>query len=208
MDRKTKQYILLILGGILLTIYHVDIPLAKLIKDSVNQTTIDIFSKITIFGSFPAIATINVLILLYFFAKQRISKTDASKTKLMLLAILAQIFATTVIHMLKFVFGRMRPYYFLSQNVSNPFTYFNFGKDFVSFPSGHSAGVWALITCLIIIFKDNKYSPLLVIPGVLVSISRPILSMHFLSDIFVGGLLGIVLSATAMRFLIRNYLGK
>lgn len=193
--KKSILYSLAILLAALACIIFVDIPLATFIKNNTNQTIINIFSTITVFGSFTYIVTINIVILLYLLIRQ-----NKEKAKLLLYGSISQSATAIAIQMLKFIFGRTRPFYYLKNIQPTTFTFFNYHSNFVSFPSGHSAGIWALTTCLIIIFKDNKYSKLLIIPAFLVSISRLILNVHFLSDIFIGAILGIILSK---YFLIR-----
>lgn len=205
---RLKIYILGLVSGIMLTIYYVDVPLAIFINNNISQSTYNIFNKITLLGSFKYIVLMNILLLCFSIFKQYLSKNQNIKdkyknlTKLLLFAALAQSISAVIIQLLKFLFGRMRPFYYLISNQPlNQFTFFNFQYEYVSFPSGHSAGICAFITCLMIIFKNNKYSKLLVIPGFLISFSRLILNVHYLSDIFVGALLGIVLSRITMEVL-------
>ena len=187
--KKEWIYGFFILFITILMILFVDVPLANIIKTNINQKTINIFSKLTVFGSFSYIVLMNVAILLYLLIKQ-----NKEKTRFMLAAIVSQSLTAIIIQILKFIFGRARPFYFLQNNLTSSFTFLNFQSNFVSFPSGHSAGMWALITCLLIIFKDNKYSKLLIIPAFIISLSRLILNVHFLSDVFIGSILGIVLA--------------
>lgn len=207
---KYKNYILTIIFGILLTIYNVDIPLAILLQDLFKENTRKIFYIITDFGSFTYIVAINIIIILYLFFRYKKSNNNhyLQQTKLMLIGAAAQSISALIIQLLKFIFGRVRPFHYLSEFYGGykTFTFFNFQEEFKSFPSGHSAGIWALITCIIIIFKDNKYSKLLIIPGILISISRLILDMHYLSDILTGALLGIFITAITMKFLRKNFL--
>lgn len=203
-----KIYILALVSGIILTIYYVDIPLAIFINNNVGKATYVIFNKITVIGSFKFIVLMNILLVCFSLFRQYFSKNQAivdkykNLTKLLLFSALAQSISAIAIQLLKFLFGRMRPFYYLTLNQPHrQFTFFNFQYEYVSFPSGHSAGIWAFITCLMIIFRNNKYSKLLIIPGFLISISRLILNVHYLSDIFVGALLGIFLSSIIMKVL-------
>ena len=202
-------YSIILVLIILISIYFTDIPLANFIKNNIDNNTIKIFQKITLFGSFLYIAIINTIILLYLFIKQHFIKNNNDKTIiLMLYAIISQSITAILVQLLKFIFGRIRPFYFIDNiKDTSTFTFFNYHDNFVSFPSGYSAGIWALITCLLIVFKDNKYSKLLIIPGFLISISRLILNVHFLSDILFGSIFGIVISRIILLKLI-NQLNK
>ena len=210
-----RFYLSMLLSGIILTVYYVDVPLAVFIDNNVSKAVYDIFSKITVIGSFKYIVLMNILLICFTLFKRYFSKNQIivdkykNLTKLLLFGALSQSITALVIQLLKFFFGRMRPFYYLMVNKPyHQFTFFNFDYEYVSFPSGHSAGIWAFITCLMIIFKNNKYSKLLIIPGFLISASRLILNVHYLSDIFVGGLLGIFLSGTIIKFCIKKSLNK
>ena len=108
---------------------------------------------------------------------------------MMIYGICGEILSVIATQLLKFIFGRSRPFNFFTLNDGNMFTFFNFQYEYVSFPSGHSSGTWALIACLLFVFKDNKYSKILILFGLLISISRIILNVHYLSDVFFGAIL-------------------
>jgi len=207
---KLRTEFLVLVSGIMLIVYYIDVPLSVIISKIADSRFRAFFSRITVFGSFTFIFSVNIFLILLCLFRQYLTKnsnvTDEYKnlTKLVIFGALAQTFTAIIIQALKFLFGRMRPFYYLIHNKPNhQFTFLNFQYEFVSFPSGHSAGIWALITCLLIIFKKNKYSILLIIPGVLVSLSRLMLNLHFLSDILVGALLGIGLSLIFLKLIIK-----
>lgn len=57
-------------------------------------------------------------------------------------------------------------------------------SDFLSFPSGHSATVWFLVS-------TYQYHPIIVMWAVAVSLSRIIEKKHYPSDVLVGACLGL-----------------
>lgn len=61
-----------------------------------------------------------------------------------------------------------------------------------SFPSGHSATIFALCLCLAIFSKAKIWKFMLFCLAVLVAYSRIYLSQHFLIDIYVGAIIGII----------------
>lgn len=203
MSYRARLYLYSVLFIVIFSIYYIDIPLAKFFYNNTTPSISKVFSYITELGSFIYIVLINIVILgiLFFSFKVSNNKKYIERTRLMFYGILAQGISALVVQLLKFIFGRVRPFYYLSHiyGNSNTFTFFNFNEAFVSFPSGHSAGIWALITCLMIVFKDKRYIKLLVIPGILVPMSRMVLNMHYFSDILVGALFGIFIPYLLMK---------
>lgn len=61
-----------------------------------------------------------------------------------------------------------------------------------SFPSGHSATIFALCLCFAIMTKNNLLKVLLFLLAVIVAFSRVYLSQHFLNDIVAGSILGCI----------------
>lgn len=105
-------------------------------------------------------------------------------------------FSGLTVIILKYIFGRERPYYDwnplhingIIHNINNGNI---FKSIFESFPSGHTITIFALIGFLITkvpIKKNIKF--LIIILGILVGFSRIILSYHWFSDVFMGGVLG------------------
>ena len=198
--KEFKKPILVFICLTLLTvgmIFFIDINLAINVQDNLNENIKHLFSYITEIGSFPYIFTINLFLLLLFAYMAKFSTNKEKyldKLNLLIYGACGEIVALGATQSLKYIFGRSRPFNYFNGNAETMFTFFNFEHEYVSFPSGHSSGIWALITCLLIVFKDNKYSKLLIIVGLLISISRIILNMHFLSDVFFGAVLSIFLT--------------
>ena len=66
-----------------------------------------------------------------------------------------------------------------------------------SFPSGHTAGAFALFFALVLFVKNPIWKLLFLLMAFLVGYSRMYLSQHFLIDVTVGGLLGILSAVLA-----------
>lgn len=96
-------------------------------------------------------------------------------------------FSGLLTNLLKFLFGRARPpivpegYVWFAQ----PFTA---DYDFASFPSGHSTTAGALAVGLALLLPRLRVFILLA--GLWIAISRPVLGVHFPSDMFAGFCLG------------------
>jgi membrane-associated phospholipid phosphatase len=61
-----------------------------------------------------------------------------------------------------------------------------------SFPSGHTASIFALVTMLAFFGKDKKLCALYLVPAILVGYSRIYLAQHFLLDVLSGSLIGVL----------------
>jgi membrane-associated phospholipid phosphatase len=100
-----------------------------------------------------------------------------------------------LLHLLKFVVGRARPDRYMGAYVSDFFG----GTDFDSFPSLHTSAA-VLLTALML-----RYVPrsgwVLVPLAILASLSRVVQGRHFLSDVFAGAALTLLIAHLCMRIL-------
>ncbi|HTQ64263.1 MAG TPA: phosphatase PAP2 family protein [Puia sp.] len=69
-----------------------------------------------------------------------------------------------------------------------------------SFPSGHTASIFALVTILALFTKSKKLSFLYLIAAILVAFSRIYLSQHFLNDVLAGSFIGVSVSIFVYSF--------
>lgn len=76
-----------------------------------------------------------------------------------------------------------------------------------SFPSGHSATAFGYMICFAFIFKKNLLKFIMLLLACLIAYSRVYLSQHFLIDITVGSLIGII-TATILKHYIGALKGK
>jgi len=111
----------------------------------------------------------------------------------MLFFALAVVVANVTIGPMKVFFGRMRPELFLQQHLYG-FDFFSFHYSDLSFPSGHATTIAALagaIAC----FKP-RYSWHCMGVAFLLGFSRVILNKHYLSDVFMGTYMGLIVGQT------------
>jgi len=66
--------------------------------------------------------------------------------------------------------------------------------NFHSFPSGHSTSAFALVSIIAFAVKDKKYALPLLALAALVGYSRIYLGQHFLLDVTVGSVIGVLFS--------------
>lgn len=73
--------------------------------------------------------------------------------------------------------------------------------SFNSFPSGHATTAFAMFFCLSLISESNLLKFVLFIIALIVGFSRVYLSQHFFNDIYVGSLIGVVVSFFTFHFI-------
>ena len=126
------------------------------------------------------------------------------RIKTALIALISFALTAGIVQLLKHtVFETMkRPYYFLQSDVN-----FRIIEDFTyhssnSFPSGHSASIFAICTVIAYQYKSKlSIQLLLVVIAVLVALTRVYLCQHFLQDIIAGSLIGTLISYYTSLFL-------
>ncbi|MFH1445228.1 MAG: phosphatase PAP2 family protein [Nanoarchaeota archaeon] len=74
-----------------------------------------------------------------------------------------------------------------------------------SFPSGHSAIIFAFFTSSFLIVRKPSFLALSALPLIVVY-SRYVLGVHTLIDIFVGSIIGISISVIVWTFMKRHYI--
>jgi membrane-associated phospholipid phosphatase len=117
--------------------------------------------------------------------------------------IAAFVISALVAQVLKNVFSMPRPkQYFPAGQYSN-FIDGVTHLGFASFPSGHTTSVFALATLLAIFDGNKKGNIIYLLVAVAVGYSRIYLGQHFLGDVLVGSLIGVV-TAVLIHWLFLN----
>jgi len=68
-----------------------------------------------------------------------------------------------------------------------------------SFPSGHATVIFAAMTVLAFHYKNKSLGMFLFIFGVLVVLSRLMMGVHNIEDVFVGSLIGIIIGVLVQK---------
>jgi len=92
-----------------------------------------------------------------------------------------------VLHLFKFVFGRLRPH-MTDDFQAFSFDHFSFHWHWQSMPSGHSQVMFVVGTLLASLWPRRK--SLFYGLAFMIAFTRVVLQQHFLSDILVGALIG------------------
>lgn len=123
-----------------------------------------------------------------------------------LFILLSQGLTCLITQILKFAFAHPRPaVYFEQMGAELPDTVsgvrLRVGMN--SFPSGHTSAAFSLFVCLALI-TPRKWAPLWIIAAWAVAYSRIYLSQHFLEDILLGSVIGVV-SSCAVYMMMEHY---
>lgn len=126
-----------------------------------------------------------------------------------LFILLSQGLTCIITQILKFAFAHPRPAtYFEQMGADLPDTVagVTLRRAMNSFPSGHTSAAFALFTCLVLI-TPRKWTPLWMTIAWLAAYSRIYLSQHFLEDILLGSVIGVV-SSCAVFMIMERYFNK
>lgn len=100
-------------------------------------------------------------------------------------------FAFIITFIVKFCFARYRPIELLNGNLYG-FHYFSLINGSSSTPSGHTAMSFTLFLTLARFFRIPWVTLLCLILPIIVALSRLILADHYISDVILGGYIGIM----------------
>lgn len=179
---KEKQVILRTLGvvGVLMAF---DRPIMDFVQDNQSETLGDVVEVTNLFGEMTGLLPIiggSMALGLVF-------KNDKLKSAA-LRSVGAVAIGQLTVEFLKAMSHRSRP-----RDNQGPYDFGGPGmsSDNTSFPSGHSAGAWSVMTVFATEFKDTKIVPILAYSlAAMTSFSRVYKNAHWLSDVTLGALVG------------------
>jgi membrane-associated phospholipid phosphatase len=158
--------------------YFWDIPLTKYCQ-TLSRSVTNMAEIITLFGITQWYIVASIGFFLFF---RFIYKNDLHAAR-SLFVFLSLGISGIVITFVKWIAGRHRPVNFFQHGFFG-FDFFGVGYELTSFPSGHAQTVFALATAITIIFP--RWGIPAFIFAIVVSISRIILTAHYLSDVIAG----------------------
>lgn len=179
-----------------------DRPLALALKANVSPHVEGFFKILTELGESQIYLVPAALLWLLF--RLRARKALAARRERLLrhawicLFMIASILSSgIVVNAIKFAAGRYRPRYLFDQGLYG-FSPFSTEWAMNSFPSGHSQGIWAAMMALTFILP--RYDAAWLVLAVLVSASRMITTVHYLSDVTFGSYLAIVMTILVKKW--------
>lgn len=176
---------------VLVSVQWIDRPIALWIFDAFGGRRIPTQTADRIF-SIPFVTTIVFVIFgIIAITGRRFSKLEAT----IAMCAISTLASTVIKDQLKFVFGRTWPdtwgpgiVSFVRDNVYG-FHFFQSGKSFESFPSGHAAVAAAVLSVIWILFPNLRV--FCTIGLIAVDIGLVALNLHFLSDVVAGSFVGV-----------------
>ena len=150
---------------------------------NINSQTKSLFETITHFGDSLYFFIPTILIWATIKIIQNKNKIILAISDISLFIFFNILFSGIIVQILKHIFGRPRPPLFHSNNLST-LDIFNFDSRWHSFPSGHTATIFAFIFCLMFLFP--KIKNILIAIAIIIASTRVIVGAHYVSDIFGG----------------------
>ncbi len=180
--QEKKVSIYLLIGALFFLLF--DYSIASFFH-SLNYQTKSLFGTLTHFGDslyffIPTILTWALVKIIK--SKNQIINTISEISLFIFLNILLSGIVTQI---LKHVIGRPRPVLF--NGFEQKFlSIISFDSKWHSFPSGHTATIFAFIFCMALLFP--KIKNILITFAIIIASTRVIVGAHFISDIFGGAL--------------------
>ncbi len=187
-SQEKRVSIYLFVGGIFFLFF--DYSIASFF-DSINHQTKSLFGTLTHLGDslYFFVPTILIWVLIKIIkSKNQIIETISDISLFIFLNILLSGIVTQI---LKHIFGRPRPVLYNGFELKS-LDIIQFDSKWHSFPSGHTATIFAFIFCMTVLFP--KIKNILITIAIIIASTRVIVGAHFISDIM-GGILVAYLSS-------------
>ena len=188
-QKEEKAVCIYISLGILFFLFF-DYSISKFFYN-INSQTKSLFETLTHFGDSLYFFVPTILIWAVIKIIQNKNKIILTISDISLFIFFNILFSGIVVQIFKHILGRPRPPLFHSNNLST-IDIFNFDSRWHSFPSGHTATIFAFIFCLIFLFP--KIKNILISIAVVIASTRVIVGAHYVSDIFGGALVAYITS--------------
>jgi len=188
-QKDEKAICIYLLLGVLVFLFF-DYSISKFFYD-INSQTKSLFETLTHFGDSLYFFIPSILIWLVIKIIQNKNKIILTISDISLFIFFNILLSGIAVQIFKHILGRPRPPLFHSNNLST-IDIFNFDSRWHSFPSGHTATIFAFIFCLIFLFP--KIKNILITIAVVIASTRVIVGAHYVSDIFGGALVAYITS--------------
>ena len=186
-----------------LLVQFVDRPLALYLRNQANPDFVAVFKTITTAGRaepYIAVFLLTYLVNRYLFVRHAPSARATRHCQvadMALYVLTCMAVAGIAVNIAKYVIGRIRPRELFNSGVYG-FDPLSFQTSTDSMPSGHSQLIWVVMTALSILAP--AYRVVFLTVALLVSASRFITTTHFLSDVLIGSLVGVVVAILVKRW--------
>ena len=189
-------FVSILIGLLALTI---DRQLAHFIYDHVNAKAHKALDSITHYAKAGHWLAAAILALIVAAVLRHYDVLPAESTQLInySLAFIASLtMGSAILHVIKLVLGRRRPRDDMEMGLYG-FMPLAFNLDYNSFPSGHSL----TICCVAVIFTCvwPIWWPIWFSVAFLLGVTRALLTAHFLSDVLIGGGIGLIAAREVLQ---------
>jgi len=96
-----------------------------------------------------------------------------------------------IVNIIKVITGRFRPKVYFKDGLYG-FDFLHIDYEYLSFPSGHSATALSAMIAFGILWP--KFRIHFLFAGIVIALSRVIITSHYLSDVLIGSLIGVLTS--------------
>lgn len=185
MNQKLWIITLLTLTCALFSYFFLDKEIAYFFHTETLPSVKEFFIFITTFGK-SEYYIIPSLILYILYRKKDTWIKNAS-----LLVLGSVVISGIGINIIKVIVARYRPPILFKEDLYG-FSWFDVGYIVNSFPSGHATTVFSAFIAFALLFPKYRY--IFLILAIVIASSRVVLTVHYLSDVMVGALLGTLTS--------------
>jgi membrane-associated phospholipid phosphatase len=137
-------------------------------------------------------------ILLFWYFRKKEQRRYASMA---LYIFMTNIISGVVVWFIKVPFGRMRPEFYLKDNLYG-FEWFEINHKITSFPSGHTITAISTAVGLSLLFPKYKY--IFISFGIIVALSRVVGTEHFMSDVVFASFLGTMVATLLYPYYLKK----
>ncbi|HHH51111.1 MAG TPA: phosphatase PAP2 family protein [Campylobacterales bacterium] len=191
---KTIDYIFFILTIIITILLYqfADREIARYFYNMPHNEIKEFFHFMTRFGKSEWYLIPSILLFWYFRKKQQTRYATMT-----LYLFITNVVAGVGVWFIKVPFGRMRPEFYLKDNLYG-FEWFEINHKLTSFPSGHTITAISTAVALSLLFPKWKY---IFIPfGIIIALSRVVGSNHFMSDVVFASFLGTMVATVLYKY--------
>jgi len=181
LEKRWYQLTLFVAVWAVVSYLYLDLPLFEWLYPYRGDHLMVPVDYLTELGKSTWYIILSLLLFVYWIDKYP-RRSDAA-----LFILSTTILSGILVNIVKVIFGRARPQLYADEHLYG----FFWGKMDVlyrSFPSGHATTAIAVWLAFALLFP--RYRLWLITIGILIALSRVLLTQHYLSDVLVGGWLG------------------
>jgi membrane-associated phospholipid phosphatase len=196
LGKKTMRYAVAMVALYVLLFLFVDGPADLWVRDSFTGTWVSDLGEF--FSTLAQGEAIRLGLALAFILILVVDPdTEKSWTRTLLFVCLSCAIALVVGEGLKYLLARHRPVMLFEQDMYG-LSFFSSEWEQNSSPSGHTLRAFAILTALALRFRRGR--PFFITLGILIGLSRVVVTDHYPSDVLFGAFIGVFSAAWVYRY--------